>query len=1239
MEFPNHYAGFVYEAFSNKPTIIDFEMNQIIKYDFGSLKEIFTTSLCPKHISTSPVVAVHSSDGFEILHFHSQNTSNPIRYHQDDSSFSSKVTILNWSSNFVVLGYNSGRVSVCALVKQGPSEMDRCPFEIHSLFSFDDIHKHEISSLASSDVLVMVGSIDGSISFWEILLNKDGSMAPELLFQDNCKSPILSCLLLKNSSIIAKSFARSNTCDLIQNSFPLYCSKDGKIYTCCAKTNSSKVLVDLCCTVQDFIFSNNPTKPKIFATVFGSNGVIVCVFSLETMSIANRVKFDGLNTESHLKILSSQLFASLTTGEGTIRIWDMENDEMECLGSSNDFPGEILEFEYNDLLKLLAVVTSSGILVIWRRELTSADSFSWILFDSIKFCENRIIKPTSIEWNHNDLLVGTDKCVTILKLKECVTLSTLNSCAIRCEDSQFLIHNFEESKTITTSRVLGKNITDVTMSLDVLAIKSDDNEITIYDMDYSANRLLLRTNFCFQSRSLHMHEKTLIFIHNNRIIFTCLQGAKKLEICFTKTEGKPIALDLLGDYLLVATDKKIFKLMALVCGEYKYIGNPISFEGGNSSGVCKLVRLNSDISMFSFILQAKINPFERISNSGIFVGDFKDGNIRQYNFLNENVSMHVKYVINNHMWDVKEPSLLGCDVTYFFENMEVKKKITTLFVIRNEKIREQTCVDLAEDFHLRSLARVSIPFLYITSSSALSHEISFDKRVSKKLINDFVPFHEEDDETRETLTKFSQLKTNGQIDDAIDAIKSIRNTSIWENLAVNCVKARRIDIAQICLAKMGYARGALAIKASIENGEMNEAIATLAVQLGLLDDASMLYKECGRYDLLVHLYVAQGKWTDALEIAQKKDRLRLKTTQYQYAEYLKSNGDIDAAIKFYELAEVAEKEVPRMLHKLKKIEKLEDYAEASQRGDILKWVASYHESTGELEKAMMFYEKAKDTLSLVRILCSLQDYERAANLIQSTSCRVSSHYLARHLEEIGEICDSIEYFKLCGSFNHAVRLSIAYGLDSDLMSLALQSNSPQVINNAAYYFKESKDIDKALTLFDKCGKLKIALDLFFDCEEKTNIEDYVFDLIETSMKKLSPKARSHYMSKYVDKLINIHKFEKAAVLLASELSLFEKALDICVTNNVDFTTEEMITNLTPSQQESTDKQYLIMFAKALKGKGKYVEASNIYFAAEAKMKGLKCLVQSGFTSYVIQYAVKCHDNKIYELSANYLQHQ
>jgi len=127
--------------------------------------------------------------------------------------------------------------------------------------------------------------------------------------------------------------------------------------------------------------------------------------------------------------------------------------------------------------------------------------------------------------------------------------------------------------------------------------------------------------------------------------------------------------------------------------------------------------------------------------------------------------------------------------------MEVKKKVTILFVVRNENIREQTCIDLAEGFNVRSLARVSIPYLYITRSSALSHEISFDKRLPKKLMNDFIPFHDEDDVTRETLTKISQPKTNGQIDDAIDAIKSIRNTSIWENLAVSCVKARRIDIA------------------------------------------------------------------------------------------------------------------------------------------------------------------------------------------------------------------------------------------------------------------------------------------------------------------------------------------------------------------------------------------------------------------------------------------------------------
>ena len=44
------------------------------------------------------------------------------------------------------------------------------------------------------------------------------------------------------------------------------------------------------------------------------------------------------------------------------------------------------------------------------------------------------------------------------------------------------------------------------------------------------------------------------------------------------------------------------------------------------------------------------------------------------------------------------------------------------------------------------------------------------------------------------------------------------------------------------------------------------------------------YKSSERYDLLNRLYRASGHWDKALEVAEKNDRIHLKTTHFSYAQ-------------------------------------------------------------------------------------------------------------------------------------------------------------------------------------------------------------------------------------------------------------------------------------------------------------------------------------------------------------------
>lgn len=58
--------------------------------------------------------------------------------------------------------------------------------------------------------------------------------------------------------------------------------------------------------------------------------------------------------------------------------------------------------------------------------------------------------------------------------------------------------------------------------------------------------------------------------------------------------------------------------------------------------------------------------------------------------------------------------------------------------------------------------------------------------------------------------------------------------SVWENMAKMCVKSRRLDVASVCLGNMGHARGAKALRESLNEPELDAKVASLAIQLGLI---------------------------------------------------------------------------------------------------------------------------------------------------------------------------------------------------------------------------------------------------------------------------------------------------------------------------------------------------------------------------------------------------------------------
>ena len=357
-------------------------------------------------------------------------------------------------------------------------------------------------------------------------------------------------------------------------------------------------------------------------------------------------------------------------------------------------------------------------------------------------------------------------------------------------------------------------------------------------------------------------------------------------------------------------------------------------------------------------------------------------------------------------------------------------------------------------------------------------------RIFSKVMRDFVGLDDVDSTVRVALLEFSYNLTLGKLDEAYKSVKAIDSPAIWENMAQMCVKTKRLDVAEVCLGNMGYARGAAAVRLSKKDGDSADTtVGVLAVQLGLLDDAARLFREAGRYDKLNKLYQSAGVWAKAIKVAQTHDRIHLKNTHHLYAKHLETLGEIDDAIEHYELANTHKTEVPRMLFNLDRIDDLEDYVNKTEDTDMLKWWAKFLESKQRYDRANKYYARAQDYLSLVRVCCYKGDYPKAAEIVTESNDKSAAYHLARQLESKTEFEDAIEYYAKAGCYNHSIRLARKTGMDGELMRYAMKSTRSLMLE-CAQHFEKKGELEKSIQLYHKGGDLSKALDLCFRAGEE-----------------------------------------------------------------------------------------------------------------------------------------------------------
>ena len=243
------------------------------------------------------------------------------------------------------------------------------------------------------------------------------------------------------------------------------------------------------------------------------------------------------------------------------------------------------------------------------------------------------------------------------------------------------------------------------------------------------------------------------------------------------------------------------------------------------------------------------------------------------------------------------------------------------------------------------------------------------------------------------------------------------NENLWLNLARISVKCRNVEMGLYCMGRLKNVRVIRDVKNELRDknasGEVKNslALAVLAMNLNLFQEAEELFKSSDHNLKLVQYYQCRNDWPIALKTIEK---LNERSVFYDCAKYYENEmNDIEMATRYYELSNNFE--VGRMLFDLNELGKLKHYclngslpkgkskekaikADADRAGDEAKsepdeyeekrrlnalkgWWARYCESLGDFQSALKAYEQAKDYYNQVRLLCLIGNLEGAKKLV------------------------------------------------------------------------------------------------------------------------------------------------------------------------------------------------------------------------------------------------------------------
>eukprot|EP00051_Salpingoeca_urceolata_P027733 m.483017 g.483017 ORF g.483017 m.483017 type:complete len:1380 (-) comp22745_c0_seq1:34-4173(-) len=1092
------------------------------------------------------------------------------------------------------------------------------------LWNVQTLVAHEAKSLHDSDIRFLKWSADGTklisgddtgrIGVWKTAKNG----RPTLNMEFRLSSPVTHCEIRDDNN---PSAAAADQAGLGPFMFYVACA-NRKVYLC---THSGQHEEAFSSDIEVQSMMYNP--PSEMLVIITKSNMMHQLTSSSNGSLGDDREFKLSSRLPMQVVWAGPGVLVAATGENMLRVWDLDLEDNYSLSlgrEKGEFPvgDSLISVSYDARTRVLAAGSSAGFTYMW-----GSVSGKGALVHKLEGSDRWAFQASpselggslhTVAWGGGRSLLcacGGDK-VSILREQIMRKGFGGGTAAVQVSSGRLLVEVFKKSCLEV----------DTDFSIKGIAAKGEyvvawgSRSAAVFELVRDSSIIRPAGTFkCEGIGAAALHGQTVYTAEGTKVEARNPQGALKQSLALQDSQGEVTSLDCNGNFLVAGTSLGVLLLWDLTRREARQAGSP-RFVTDRVEDV-QDVRVNSNGSRVSFI-----GCGTGSSDPSLWVWDVESDQVYQKDFG--------LLTPRTHLWDSTEPKLLVCELTGETVVSEdgsadtAPMQIASLFVTSNDGILVQQQFALAADSG--PLLGVQVPYLFFTKRTRAK---ASDTIMAAQPMRDFVGMEDADKETAAAMLSFSYHLTVGQMDEAFKAVRAIQSEAVWDNMARMCVSTKRLDVASVCMGNMGNALGARALREAEKEPELEARVGALATALGMYDEAEALYKECGRHDLLNRLCQDRGLWERALQVARTKDRVHLRNTHYNYAKHLEAQGQYMAAAENYQKSDTHRFEVPRMLFDDASV--LESYIKRSQDKGLIKWWGQYCESKGDVDAALQQYQAADDVLAQVQLHCYSDDvvgFEKAKSLVDSSNNRAAAYHLARQYENDGDFENAVKYFSQSECFRNAIRIAKENGLKGEMYSMALRSSKSDMVEAAQHYEGVNGQVDKAVTLYHRAGRVTKALDLCFKHNLYQALADISVDLNEDADPELMQRAATFFME--------ARQYDKAVSLLLTA-SKYEEAVDMCMEHSVVITDEmaERMTLEKTSDRSHNERrsQLLEKVADCCALQGSYQLATKKYTQAGNKLKAMRSLLKSGDTEQIIFYATKCRQKEIFIMAANYLQ--